>query len=135
MYRILEIPNYLKMNFTLDFGTNGFIGFFSSPKNLLFNIHYMDSLVAEFAAQMKFVNERTYSRRRSKKEKSPMFQTITSAEVKIPKVSEKTASLQMTSKMFEDFSATSAFELFTFPDIDGIENSYEGFFDASSCAT
>merc|ERR1719433_1591711 len=41
----------------------------------------------------------------------------------------------MTSKMFEDFSATSAFELFTFPDIDGIENSYEGFFDASSCAT
>ncbi len=124
VYQTLEIPDLLKLNLTLDFGQNGLFEFMSSPKVLNMKAEYLGELLGELGVELETSMESV----------DAFLKTSTNVHLKVPFISDETATLKVTSDILEDLSTTSVYKLTTFPDVGALsDNVFGGSIVAESC--
>ncbi|XP_075257087.1 uncharacterized protein LOC142349426 isoform X2 [Convolutriloba macropyga] len=108
VYQVLEVPEMLKLNFTLDFGENGFLGFLASPKIMSFTAEYMGTIMSELG--LKFEIQDQVSDYPSYGGSSIMMSTQTTSYLSVPVVGH-TLNLEINSDIFEDMSINNDYHL------------------------
>ena len=103
--KALDIPGFLKIDFSFNFGKNGFIGFPTSPKEIIFLAQYRNQTLAEF----RVITVLGEIGKASQSSKDVMMSMFTEAQMEVPVFSPKKADFEMKTSLFKDFSSSSEF--------------------------
>ena len=129
VYQVFEIPHIFKLNFTLDFGENGFAELMNSPKIMSVKIDLLESPFGEFGIQTQVDSERERS------SNDVMMLMKTKFYVTIPALG-STINLDIKSDIFEDLSLINDYQIQTISSEFGqeVEKFYSGVMDLTTCS-
>jgi len=131
VYQVIQVPDMLKLNFTLDFGENGLFGMLSSPKVMSLAIDYMDMALVEMGIKMRIVDDGA-----REAGDGLMMKTETTTYMSIPMLSRK-MNLEVSSNIYDDMSLNNDYHLSTesYDDYTGefVNGEYKGLADLYPC--
>merc|ERR1712226_249768 len=131
VYQVIQVPDMLKLNFTLDFGENGLFGMLSSPKVMSLAIDYMDMALVEMGIKMRIVDDDA-----REAGDGLMMKTETITYMSIPMLSRK-MNLEVSSNIYDDMSLNNDYHLSTesYDDYTGefVNGEYKGLADLYPC--